>query len=283
MATMETTESSPSPEPRPRRVTCLIGTGAVRGAWEPVLDAVRADGNTVTDSDAANCLMARVVFLARWACSKMFKDCGGTAEERRQVVEELTNLTTRIAERLQRAEACGRLSMQPEFRDIVERFVVDHEDEFAFITTTWDGTVERALREVDSRFAAGHLHGRSTAGSQLYLPTEVAAEPYRDESTQRDLTLRHRVLQDRVHQSAKLVIYGLSLSPLDAEVAQMLASGMHESASFREIVIVDPNHRLVATRLMTLLPISGPRIEITGYDPRDTRASAGVDYSLESR
>ena len=124
------------------------------------------------------------------------------------------------------------------------------------------------------------MHGRSTQGSELYLPPEAADEPYRDRERVKAMMLAHGALKSFVDRCTKLVIYDLALSPLDVEVAQMLASGMHESPSFREIIIVDPDHRAVANRLATLLPLKGPSIEIVGYDPRDTRASKGVDYSI---
>lgn len=261
-------------------MACLIGSGAVSGAWEPVLTALRAGGSLVADPDAANCLMARVAYVARWACSPSFRRCGGTDGERGALMDVLRNHRTRIAAELRNAEGLGRFAVRSEFRSVIDKFVLNHEDAYAFITTNWDGTVGRALRGMNRRFETHYLHGRSTEGSELYLPTEAADEPYREEVRVNELMRAHDKLKRFVDRCTKLVIYGLALSPLDVEVAQMLASGMHESPSFREIVIVDPQHKLVASRLVTLLPLDGPPVEVVGYDPRDTRASVGVDYSI---
>ena len=90
-------------------------------------------------------------------------------------------------------------------------------------------------------------------------------------------------LRKTIGMSTKLVLYGILLSALDAELIQMLASGMHECTSLREIVIVDPKHERVVANLRTLLPRFGPAIAITGYRPNDLRASAGSDYSIPER
>lgn len=261
---------------------CLIGSGVVDGAWKPVLKALRKQRHALKDADAGNCLMARMVYMARWVWSESYRKSGGTDKDRDKVVGILNDAKEQIAAELRDAEGRGALKIRAGFRDVIRRFVVAHADEYAFMTTNWDRTVEKELRAIDPRLdtATLYLHGRATVGRGLYLPNETADEPYRTSDEHIDLTRAHGRLLRALDKSTKLVVYGLSLSALDTELAQMFASGAHQSPSLREIVIIDPKRSIVAKRLRTMLPTNSPKIVITGYHPKNTLASAGKDYSV---
>jgi hypothetical protein len=49
-----------------------------------------------------------------------------------------------------------------------------------------------------------------------------------------------------------VILYGISIDPLDAELAQTLASGW-SNPNLEEILIVDPNHCLIAHRVNLLI------------------------------
>ncbi len=262
-------------------VTCFLGSGAVVGAWEPVMDAVRSmdDFPGVASEQAANFVMARVVYLARWVVSDSARRAadqegaeGGFEEAHKDVHAVLTELREKIAERLRTAENAGQLRVRPEFNSVVETFVTGECSMGSFITTNWDRTVADALRSIDDRFEVGFLHGSVADHEKLYLPTEIADEPYREQGEAADLAYRHRQLIDHVADSTRLVFYGLSVSPLDAELAQMIAAGAHESP-LQEIIVVDPNYREVAERIGTLVAPAAEHVVIKGYHPAHRRVA----------
>jgi hypothetical protein len=61
-----------------------------------------------------------------------------------------------------------------------------------------------------------------------------------------------------------LVICGLSLSPADAELAQVVATGL-DFGSVEEVLVADPSHGLVCARIYALLRKRTP--SVVGCDP----------------
>src|SRR4051794_13128719 len=68
--------------------------------------------------------------------------------------------------------------------------------------------------------------------------------------------------------SCGLVIYGLGLSALDAELGQILASGIHQGR-LQQILVVNPHYVEVADRLATLDDAGSLRMPIRCYLPHD--------------
>jgi hypothetical protein len=93
-----------------------------------------------------------------------------------------------------------------------------------FLTTNWDRVLENDLALGPESVV--HIHGDVQAPSTLYLPTETSTEPYRtDEGNARLASFTRSAVQ--VIQGARQVcIYGLSLSPLDAELNVVLGVGL---------------------------------------------------------
>lgn len=67
-----------------------------------------------------------------------------------------------------------------------------------------------------------------------------------------------------------MYIYGLSLSPLDAELTQVLTVGLKNS-NCKQIIIIDPNSKKVADRLHLSLIQFNKKIPIYGYHPMRLR------------
>ena len=86
-----------------------------------------------------------------------------------------------------------------------------------------------------------HIHGNVSQPSNLYLPTEVAEEPYFDDDDTTERSNFRGAMIQAIHEAKRVVLYRLGLSPLDAELGQILASGIHDSGS-KEIFVIDPNH-----------------------------------------
>jgi hypothetical protein len=77
-------------------------------------------------------------------------------------------------------------------------------------------------------------------------------------------------------EAHRVVLYGISLSPLDAELGQTLATGWN-NPNLREIIVVVPDHEVVAHRVNLLLDHRRGVI-VKGYAPNDLRTA--VDYTI---
>jgi hypothetical protein len=228
----------------------LVGAGAVRGAWPPVLDALRKVGFAdVVTLDAANFAMPRLVYIARIA--ERDNEGTGIGRRRRDVREFLKHVKSTICVELRAAEAAGALSVHAEFRQVMQRLVLREGTHFQLVTTNWDHTVEHEFRLLRKDLEVFPLHGHVDDPNGLYLPTEVVEEPYRDRAELVELNNRRALLVRAITHAKRLVVYGLGLSSLDVELGQVLASGIHES-TVREVVVVDPQYVRVAERIATL-------------------------------
>ena len=110
-----------------------------------------------------------------------------------------------------------------------------------------------------------HLHGSMEDPTTLYLPTEVTREKYRQEHEDRAIGTVHGDVMRALEHSDRSIVYGLSLSPHDAELCMTVAAGWDNDV-LREIFIVDPNHVEIAERVFLML--KRPQIAVVGYDPR---------------
>jgi hypothetical protein len=111
-----------------------------------------------------------------------------------------------------------------------------------------------------------HLHGERREAAGFLLPTEITFEPYQEDADIRLLSKRRRAIINAIEAADRILVYCLSLAPLDAELAQVITAGL-ELGRVVDIETVDPEHRRVARRLMSLVPTKRPNIH--GRDPRD--------------
>lgn len=147
--------------------------------------------------------------------------------------------------------------------------------DFMLISTNWDTVIDDALKHfLESNFSNGfwhmyplHIHGSINDENTLYLPTEVTRESYRTMKEDQAIGEIHGSIMKGLEKVEKVVIYGLSLSPLDAELSQTLASGW-DNKNLRNIVVVDPNHEVIAERVKILLYNPGT-VKIRGFHPND--------------
>ena len=250
----------------PNATVCIIGTGAVAGAWPPVLRALKSQkadiGIADEFRDAGNCVMASLVYYARWASSNSF---GGTKMEKRGFVALLRKTSRAICRELRRAERAGDLEVRSKFWRVMTTVVRAHEGGFYILTTNWDSTIERAFRDrYRVEVKVGHIHGELSRG-HLYLPSEVANEPYRRSREKRELTGHLKGMLRLIEGCTRLVLYGLSLDPLDVELGMLIAAGIRRPSKCREVVVVDPKHDVVLRRIR--VHGSHKRITIRGINP----------------
>ncbi|MCC8363619.1 hypothetical protein LK996_11120 [Lysobacter sp. A6] len=258
-----------------KMVALIVGAGAVQNAWAPVLRAVQPYYDFPLNGDGVNSFLARLVYLLRW-----FASIGDTNELTKHKTF-LAEVRQRICDELRDAEERGELSVRSSFESVVERFVVDRSNTFLLINTNWDEVVDKALlRILHDRFLVTlrplHVHGSIAHQHMLYLPTEVTREPYRTPEEDKEIGTIHGSIMRGLEGVTHVVVYGLSLSPLDAELCQTLASGWN-NATLRQIDVIVPDHDLVANRVNMLL---NPKrtVAVTGYHP--DQLDTPIDYTV---
>jgi hypothetical protein len=224
----------------------LIGSGAIDGAWQPVCAAIRdVYGERVPNtSAAANTIFASLVYELRWSF-QVRRTTPRTQlpqldRQRARLLAKYARVKRRIAFRLRNAERSGELSVRPPLRDLITQHVGPTPCVF---TTNWDRTLERFLGENYRTYPpVVHLHGSSKDSKSLYLPSEVIEEPYRARKENRAFGGRAVQMIQVIERCERLVVYGLSFDPLDAELGVVVASA---AADIKEIVVVDPMPEIV--------------------------------------
>jgi hypothetical protein len=240
--------------------TFLAGNGAIEGGWEPIKRAILKTFGKTLDRDP-NLAFANLTYQLRWLKFQKEKGICGTAEafdKKCQTYEELKN---NICCEITKDTQNGRMRVRDGLNRALQRFSQGHT---CVGTTNWDRLFEPYLREQIDKLI--YVHGSVKYPDSLYLPTESIIEPYRPYSAESCLHGRiagglMSVLQD----TNKLVIYGLSLSPLDVELDLVIADGFKDTSNPKSAIIVDPEHEFVKERLCFFLPDVEPKC----YHPED--------------
>ncbi len=245
----------------------IVGAGAVENSWTPVCRALNRHSEVPIDLDNANLFLTRTVYRMRYFSRRSDPPDSPYADQDFRAT--FRAIKQSIAEELLAAEESGELRLKNAMPFILDRLISPKTDGFMFITTNWDRVAERQTEKLlnetqPARVAPVHIHGSIDDHEGLYLPSEVADECYRTEAHNQRLGGRHLGLMDALESVRNLVLYGLSLSPLDAELAQFMASGLRADV-LEDIKIVAPDHQAIASRLRMLL--RDPSVQISGLDP----------------
>lgn len=265
---------------QPPVTTLVVGAGAVEGAWEPVLKALRPYIDIPLTPDGANAFLARLVYLLRWFSADP-SEYG--RKQLQQYKKILVRVRSDIAKALQKAEDRGQLRVRPEFEDVIFKRVRPLHSKLILVTTNWDGVVGSALTKLlsnqDCRFICRpqHIHGCAKTPNLMYLPTEMTKEPYRSSGEERRIGGLHSAIWQAMELSQRSIVYGLSLSPLDAELAQTLACGW-STPLIEEIEIIAPDHDVISHRV-NLLTDPRKHVKVHGYHPSDL--ANYVDHSVK--
>jgi len=253
----------------------LIGTGALKNGWGPVLAAINELEPTIgNDTDAANFWFSRIIQVWRLtahvgratdkdlmlqgiekkAIPKFRRDAAKQGKDNRKLYYELKQA---IANHIHRAMDSGEMALSPEF---IRRAADDRwRGLTAYVTTNWDLLLDRAF---GSRGDVHHLHGHVDNWKRMLLPSEAPEEPYRTKREEMQIASSQRQWEG-ISQAKRIVIYGLSLSPLDASLAHTIGMGLDNPAgsAVEEIYIMNcgPDEvRRVAKRVRMLCPREWP-------------------------
>lgn len=240
----------------------LVGSGALDNAWGPVTAALKSQFPSLLEGEE-NTAFANLVFQMRWGALALQR-AGGDRDPQRldelktshdQTKALYTRLKADLAKRLKDASDSGSLRPRGSAQQVFTRFCKGQDA--MVITTNWDTTIEGPFPPSD-QLGVQYLHGNVRQPTTLYLPTEAVDEPYRDLAVEgpyldvvRKASLR---AMDLIAKCDRLVVYGLSISPLDAELGVVLAAGAQQRKSkFVAVVVVNPDPVPVLRRLQFFL------------------------------
>lgn len=245
------------------KIAILVGTGAVENAWEPILNVFRLINGNETDSDSANFLFAKSICAMR-LYSKLPKG-GKKLQEEQELVKSMKEV---IGDSLKQAQKAGILKPRKEFKDILDNFVfVNPNNLFGFVSTNWDTVIDaeadRLVKEqyIDIESAkVFHIHGSIEEHEHLYLPSETSMENYRSDNENHKVGYDHFTTCQFMSEANVMILYGISLDPLDAELNLLLSGAFTKGNSIKEVIIINPDYQKIRKRVKLLL---FPRTDIT--------------------
>lgn len=249
-----------------KKITLLVGTGAVVNSWLPIIDVLKPDYNFDLDADSANCFLARMIYNLRIFATSDDPNVKGFLPD---VLNDFRKIKSRISKALHSYELENKIYPRKEFSSILDKFIFQDSTEFVLVSTNWDTVIDKAINLKHSgRVETYHLHGITTNPNEFYLPSEIATEPYRPEHEREIILSNHAALLHAISDSHCIILYGLSLDPLDAELSQVLSMGF-ESPNIKEIIIINPDHKRIAKRVKLLLYEWIKKVDVYAYLPDD--------------
>ncbi|WP_423169353.1 hypothetical protein, partial [Stenotrophomonas maltophilia] len=147
-------------------------------------------------------------------------------------------------------QKAGILKARKEFKAIFRKFVLaDANSEFGLVSTNWDTAIDREADEIVKYFYTNietvkcfHIHGSVDFPESIYLPSETSHENYRTKEEHKRHGENHFLTLRFLKNANRIILYGLSLDPLDAELSQILNSTFSTSSNLQEIVIINPDY-----------------------------------------
>lgn len=136
------------------------------------------------------------------------------------------------------------------------------------INMNWDTVVDNALNvHYNSKVDVIHLHGDIYNG-KLYFPSEIVREKYREEEDIEEFGELHRRTITSIEGSKRIILYGVSLDPLDAELLTTIWAGI--KGELKDVIVVSQERDLktIVNRVKLVLPKKS-NVEVLAYDPKD--------------
>jgi hypothetical protein len=232
-------------------IALIVGAGSVENSWNPILAALQPfyNGKFKLDRNGANALLANVVYFQR--C--LFKSKNWKSNN---LDSFYNSIKIRICEELVKSQNAGEIRAWDTLSTILEKYFGQDMNRLLLITTNWDEVIEIAINShkfknglpFESKIDGIHIHGKVDDPHGIYLPSEITREPYRigEDALKHDTLHAHSA--GLLEKCNRAIIYGLSLDPLDAELASVLTIGLI-SKELKEIIIIDKYPMIVAQRI----------------------------------
>lgn len=258
-------------DPNYEKVCLITGAGAVENAWKPIIRILEPDYKFVFDIDSANFFLALMIYQLR----AIALDENQNSKAHLELMLRDYNLIKReLCRSLIFAEKHKEIIIREQFYSILDKFIFQKHIKSVQITTNWDTVVDNAINYYGHSTEGGvigkintfHLHGIAISPKTLYLPSEIAKEPYRSKEESLQMMNNHSSLLKTVYECNRTILYGISLDPLDAELSQILSLGWN-SPNAKEIIVVNPDYKKVVKRVQLLLNDDKYKIKVSAYLP----------------
>jgi hypothetical protein len=151
-------------------------------------------------------------------------------------------------------------------------FIFKDEIKFAVISTNWDTIVNQAINNFaykighENQINIFHLHGSIENPNSLYLPSEITCENYRTVAEDKEHGINQATLLTILKKANQIILYGISLDPLDAELNQTIFESL-KNDDLQEVIVINPDYKKVSNRVKLLLEESNKNIKISCYNP----------------
>jgi hypothetical protein len=234
----------------------LAGAGASRGSWDSVVRAIQhvLPGRYVTQGNA-NFIFAKLISELRWLNYKLRENNKLHLNEklhRKYTTYKgiLDSLRFQIASCLEEDQKEKKIYLD---RKVWERIHIDHigQSKVGVATTNWDTLFEPTYHSD----GICYLHGSIKNFENLYLPTETIEDDYRLPSESAYFSSVAAQFMNELENIDKIVIYGLSFSPLDSELGTLWTEGFAgRTMDLPEVTLLDPNPQNIVENLKYLTP-----------------------------
>lgn len=254
-----------------RTVVLIVGAGAVENAWLPIYKSFKnIFDSPVNDADSANFQFTRLVYLLRFYSSAKFAENSKNALE--NVKKKMEELKHEIVNQLNLSQRSQELKVRSHFETLLMNFIFKEEVKFAVISTNWDTVVNEAVNQFAKKIEHGNviktfqLHGSIDKPNSLYLPSEITCENYRSIEEDNEHGINQTILLSMLKKANQIILYGISLDPLDAELNQTIFVSL-KNEDLEEIVVINPEYEKVSNRVKLLLQESKKNIKVSCYNP----------------
>ncbi len=255
------------------RVCLLTGAGAIENAWKPIIRILEPDYKFVFDIDSSNFFLALLVYQLR---AVALDENPQSKKHLELILRDYHLIKSELCRSLVFAEKHKEIFVRKEFYSILDKFIFHKHIKSVQITTNWDTVIDNALNYYGHSTEGGkigrletfHLHGSVLNPKTLYLPSEIAKEPYRSKEDSLQLLKNHSSVLHAVSECNRTILYGISLDPLDAELSQILSLGW-DSMNTKEIVVINPDYKKVTKRVKLLLNDENRNIKVSAFMPDD--------------
>lgn len=240
-----------------KNVTIIVGAGAVQNAWNPIIKALKYITKREFTADSANFYLARYVYLLKFYSFDGYK---GNKSKIREIKDFINLMKEEICNEIRISHKESEIKPQKEFNEIVEKFLINEKFKSFLISTNWDNVIDVEINkkykhEIDNKvkdIECFHIHGNVKYPKTMYLPSEIISEKYRHKNEISYHNNNHISIINLLRKTHKLILYGLSLDPLDAELSQTLAASIaHEKLEV--IIIINPEHEKIYRRVELLI------------------------------
>jgi hypothetical protein len=266
--------------------TILTGAGSVENAWRPI--------NRVLGFDRDDTASANIVFSTIVQQLRLYSMLTSPENEQPHLREafqqqnillfkKYSEYKLKIAVELEKSIKSGELGLRKEFDSLIK---IHCTTEPNVITTNWDDLIQTYVWSVwGQNNWVKFLHGcynrihsfmpgnnYTEAHNSFLLPSESSYEPYFPEATKNHLGTSAFTASGTFFFTEKLILYGISLSPLDSELNLFIGNALK---NLNEIIIIDPDYSSVFLRLNAIMSVLSTMdkkeksIKISGIDPRN--------------